>query len=50
MKSGGTSAAQVERAVREYREKYPNKAVIFSADVGERFGDAIRKAGGSMAP
>jgi hypothetical protein len=48
-KAGGTSAEQVERAVREYREKYPKKAVIFSADGGERFGEAIRKAGGSLA-
>jgi hypothetical protein len=49
IKSGGLSAQQVERAVHEYREKYPNKAVIFSADGGERFGEAIRKAGGSLA-
>jgi hypothetical protein len=40
----------VERAVREYRTKYPSKAVIFSADGAERFGEAIRRAGGSLAP
>jgi hypothetical protein len=49
-RAGGTNAEQAARAVREYREKYPNKAVIFSADGGERFGDAIRNAGGSLAP
>ena len=50
MKGGSTSAQQVERAVREYCEKYPNKAVIFSADGAEKFGEAIRRAGGSLAP
>jgi hypothetical protein len=50
MKGGSTSVQQVERAVREYREKYPNTAVIFSADGAERFGEAIRRAGGSLAP
>jgi hypothetical protein len=49
IKPGSMSAESIEHAVREYREKYPNKAVIFSADGGERFGDVIRKAGGSMA-
>jgi hypothetical protein len=50
LKPKGTSAEQVERAVREYRTKYPSKAVIFSADGAERFGEAIRRAGGSLAP
>ena len=49
MKAGGTNAEQAARAVREYREKYPTKAVIFSADGAERFGDAIQDAGGSLA-
>jgi hypothetical protein len=44
-----TSADQVERAVREYREKYPDKAVIYSADGFDRFGAAAAKAGGSLA-
>ena len=50
MKAGGISAEQAARAVREYREKYPTKAVIFSADGADRFGDAIHDAGGSLAP
>ena len=50
MKAGGINGEQAARAVREYREKYPNKAVIFSADGAERFGEAIRSAGGSLAP
>jgi hypothetical protein len=44
-----TSAEQVERAVREYREKYPDKAVIYSADGFDRFGAAAAKGGGSLA-
>ncbi|MEO6434804.1 MAG: DUF6298 domain-containing protein [Tepidisphaeraceae bacterium] len=48
-KPGATSAEQVERAVREYREKYPDKAVIYSADGFDRFGAAAAKAGGSLA-
>jgi hypothetical protein len=45
-----TSAEQIGRVVREYRQKYPTKAVIVSVDGAERFGDAIRAAGGSLAP
>jgi hypothetical protein len=49
LKPKPSSAEQVERAVREYRQKYPQKAVTYSADGAERFADAIRKAGGSLA-
>ncbi|MGB7156797.1 MAG: DUF6298 domain-containing protein [Tepidisphaeraceae bacterium] len=48
-KPGGSSAEQVERAVGEYRSKYPDKAVIYSADGFDRFGAAAAKAGGSLA-
>jgi hypothetical protein len=43
--------AGVARAVREYRRKYPGKAVIFSARAGEddTLGWATLVAGGSMA-
>jgi hypothetical protein len=40
------SFEQVYRAVREYRERYPGKAVLYSADV--RFGWAVLMAGGSV--
>jgi hypothetical protein len=49
LKPKSSSAEQVERAVREYREKYPDKAVIYSADGADRFGEAVVKAGGSLA-
>ena len=48
-KPGRTSAEQVERAVREYRENYLEKAVIYSADGADRFGAAAAKAGASLA-
>jgi hypothetical protein len=38
----------VYRAVREYRTKYPAKAVIYSAE-GENLGWAVFLAGGSLA-
>ncbi len=43
-----SSFAQVYRAVREYREKYPDKAVIYSADGQAEFGWAALMAGGSL--
>jgi hypothetical protein len=43
-----SSFAQVHRAVREYREKYPDKAVIYSADGQAEFGWAALMAGGSL--
>lgn len=41
-----TSFEQVFRAVREYRNKYPDKAVLYSAD--SSFGRAVLMAGGSI--
>jgi hypothetical protein len=35
--------------VRECREKYPDKAVIYSADGGDNYGWAVFMAGGSLA-
>lgn len=40
------SFAQVVRAVRQYRDRYPDKAVLFSADT--RFGWAVLMGGGSI--
>ncbi|MCH5720249.1 DUF6298 domain-containing protein [Niabella hibiscisoli] len=48
MKSKGTSFDQVYRAVKEYRLKYPDKGVMYSAEGADRFGWAIFIAGGSM--
>lgn len=42
------SAEQAARAVKEYRDRFPDKAVMFSADGAERFGPAVRDAGGSL--
>jgi hypothetical protein len=36
--------------VKEYREKFPDKAVLFSTDDGPRFGAAARNAGASLTP
>ena len=48
LKPKRSSFGQVYRAVRQYREKYPTKAVIYSAD-GEGFGWAVFMGGGSLA-
>lgn len=48
MKSKGTSFEQVYRAVKEYRLKYPDKAVMYSSEGADRFGWAVFMAGGSM--
>jgi hypothetical protein len=48
-KPKGPSAGQVARAVREYREKYPDKAVIYSVEGAERLGQAAFDAGASLA-
>jgi hypothetical protein len=50
MKPGKTSFQQVYRAVREYRTKFPEKAVIYSADIAEGMNWAVLMAGGSLAP
>ena len=44
-----TSFEQVYRAVSEYRQKYPDKAVIYSGDSYDSFGWAVFMAGGSLA-
>jgi len=44
-----SSFQQVYRAVREYRDKYPKKAVIYSGDSFDAFGWAAFMAGGSLA-
>ncbi len=48
LKPKKTSFEQVYRAVKEYRTKYPTKAVIYSGDNYPEFGMAAFMAGGSM--
>jgi hypothetical protein len=47
-KPKAASFEQVYRAVHEYRTKYPDKAVLFSADGYDHFGWAVFIAGGSL--
>ncbi|MFI5131652.1 MAG: DUF6298 domain-containing protein [Chitinophagales bacterium] len=49
LKPKKTSFEQVYRAVKEYRNKFPNKAVIYSGDSYPEFGMAVLMAGGSLA-
>jgi hypothetical protein len=44
-----SSFDQVYKAVREYRDKYPDKAVIYSGDTYDSAGWAVFMAGGSLA-
>jgi len=46
---GRTSPEQAYRAVREYRQRYPGKAVMFSADLSDDLAWAAFMAGGSLA-
>lgn len=48
LKPKTASFEQVYRAVKEYRTKYPDKAVMFSADGYDRFGWAVFMGGGSL--
>ncbi|MFT4095070.1 MAG: DUF6298 domain-containing protein [Niabella sp.] len=48
LKPKATSFEQVYRAVKEYRTKYPGKAIIYSADGSDKFGWAVLMAGGSF--
>ncbi|MES2773818.1 MAG: DUF6298 domain-containing protein [Bacteroidota bacterium] len=48
LKPTKTSFEQVYRAVKEYREKYPAKAVVYSGDSYPEFGMAVFMAGGSL--
>ncbi len=49
VKPGRTSFKQVYRAVREYRERYPDKAVVYSAELSDDLAWAVFMAGGSLA-
>jgi len=49
LKPKKTSFEQVYRAVKEYREKYTDKAVSYSGDSYPEFGVAAFMAGGSLA-
>ncbi len=46
---GRTSFEQAYRAVREYRTRYPDKAVLYSADLNDNLAWAVFMAGGSLA-
>lgn len=48
LKPKKTSFEQVYRAVKEYKEKFPNKAVVYSGDSYPEFGMAAFMAGGSL--
>lgn len=48
LKPKRSSFEQVYRAVKEYREKYPNKAVTYAGDSHDIQGWAVLLAGGSM--
>ncbi|MEJ8842911.1 DUF6298 domain-containing protein [Lacibacter sp. H375] len=48
LKPKKTSFEQVYRAVKEYRTKYPTKAVMYSGDNYSEFGIAAFMAGGSL--
>lgn len=47
-KNKASTFEQVYRAVHEYRTKYPDKAVLYSADGFDHFGWAVFIAGGSL--
>ncbi len=46
---GRTSFEQTYRAVREYRTQYPDRAVLYSADLNDNLAWAVFMAGGSLA-
>ncbi len=48
LKPKPTSFEQVYRAVKEYRNRYPGKAIMYSGDSYDRFGWAVFMAGGSL--
>ena len=48
LKPKKTSFEQVYRAVKEYRDKFPGKAVVYSGDSYAEFGMAVLLAGGSL--
>ena len=49
LKPKKTSFEEVYRAVKEYKEKFPGKAVVYSADSYAEFGIAAFLAGGSLS-
>jgi hypothetical protein len=49
LKPKRSSFDQVYRAVSEYKQRFPSKAVIYSGDNYDQFGWAVFMAGGSMA-
>lgn len=49
LKTGKETDDQVYRAVREYREKYPEKVILYSTDGSPRFGWPALMAGASLA-
>ncbi len=48
LKPKKTSFEQVYKAVKDYRVKYPSKAVMYSSDSFDQFGWAVFMAGGSL--
>lgn len=48
LKPKASSPAEVYRAVAEYRQRYPGKAIIYNGDGYDRNGWAVLMAGGSM--
>jgi len=48
LKPKKTSFEQVYHAVKEYRQRFPNKAVLYSSDSFDQFGWAVLLAGGSL--
>ncbi|WP_276381199.1 DUF6298 domain-containing protein [Flavobacterium sp. H4147] len=48
LKTGKETDNQVYRAVREYREKYPEKVILYSTDGSSRFGWPALMAGASI--
>jgi len=48
LKPKASSFEQVYRAVKEYRLRYPDKVIMYSADGADKFGWAVLMAGGSL--
>lgn len=48
LKTGKETEDQVYRAVREYREKYPEKVILYSTDASPKFGWPVLMAGASL--
>lgn len=48
LKTGKETDDQVYRAVREYREKYPEKVILYSTDASPKFGWPALMAGASL--